>query len=128
MRVKHHYAVTEIDADFQAVITAARAQRGMTRTAFAKLIGVSRQSLIAYEEQGQAPKLMLAASIAQRLEITLDELAGIAPLPDRSLDLVDLAQELRDVATVQSGLVSGLQAAALRLARLGGQGDLTGTG
>lgn len=73
--------MAEKDPDFQAVVRAERARRGMNRTAFAKLIGVSRQSLIAYEEVGQAPKLSLAACIAQRLGMTLDELAGITERP-----------------------------------------------
>lgn len=128
MRVKHDYAPMAKSPNFEGVIRRERAARGLTKAEFGRLIGVSRVSVHDYEERGQVPKLEVAAEIAQRLGLSLDQLAGIAPRPSRSPDLADIARGLRLAAEVQSGLVSELQAAASRLVQLGGLDGASGTG
>lgn len=120
-----------VTPNFQAVITRERARRGLGKTAFAKLIGVSRPSLDAYEEQGQVPKLEHAALIAQRLGLTLDQLAGVGPPPDRSLELAEAAAALRQYAIAQAGIANELQSLAGHLWPHGDQADASpaaGTG
>lgn len=110
-------------ADFEAVIRRERSARGLGPTEFAKLIGVSRPSLAAYETRGQVPKLGQAAVIARRLGLTLDQLAGVEPLPDRSRELEEAAEVMRDAAKAQEGIVISLRDAASRLQPLAGQDD-----
>lgn len=109
-----------LTSDFQAVIRRERAARGLGASEFARLIGVSRPSLDAYEKKGQVPKLELAAEIARRLGLTLDQLAGVAPPPETPPELRELADDLRIAAATQASAAVSLQELAQLAARLVG--------
>lgn len=115
--------------NFQATIVREREARGLGKAEFARLIGVSRPSLDAYEEKGQLPKLEQAALIAQRLGLTLDQLAGSAPPPSRSQELAELSARVREAAETQQLLANALRDVAREVALLGGRAPgASGTG
>jgi DNA-binding XRE family transcriptional regulator len=51
-----------------------RKKKGLTRSALAKQIGVTRQSVSLYEKGARRPTLALLVDIAKVLECTTDEL------------------------------------------------------
>lgn len=51
-----------------------RLDRGLTQEELAKLVGVSRQTIIAMEKGGYTPSVQLALELARSLEIPIDKL------------------------------------------------------
>lgn len=101
-----------------------------SEAAIARHIGLDRQTVNVYAKGEQTPRLDIAAQIAEGLGITLDQLAGRAPLPDRSPEPAQLAWKVRDLARIQEGLERQLQDVASQLELLGdrGGGEAAGTG
>lgn len=51
-----------------------RLQRDLTQEALAKMVGVTRQTIIAIEKGGYTPSVKLALELAQSLEAPIEEL------------------------------------------------------
>jgi putative transcriptional regulator len=51
-----------------------RVQRDLTQEALAKMVGVTRQTIIAIEKGGYTPSVKLALELAQSLEAPIEEL------------------------------------------------------
>ncbi|MDA8270581.1 MAG: helix-turn-helix domain-containing protein [Actinomycetota bacterium] len=64
----------ELSTAFGAALTSLRRQRGWSQAALAQAVGVSRQTIIAIEQGEQEPHLGLAVALAERLQVSLDEL------------------------------------------------------
>ena len=61
---------------FAERLMVARARRLTTQAALAEMIGVSGQTISAYERNIQIPSLDIAVRIADALDVSLDWLAG----------------------------------------------------
>ena len=76
-----------------------RKQKGMTQETLAEALGVSAQAVSKWENDVSCPDISLLPSLAEKLEISLDELLGgkkaeervrIAPAPQRSVEELNL--------------------------------------
>ena len=65
------------ETEFAHQLKQARASVGMTQAALAETVGVSPQTISAYEKGEKQPSLDKAAAIAEALEISLDKLCGV---------------------------------------------------
>ena len=54
-----------------------RTQKGLTQAALGRAVGVSAQTVSAYESGSKQPSLDKAAAIAEELDISLDKLCGV---------------------------------------------------
>lgn len=78
----------ELSTAFGAALTNFRRQRGWSQAALAQAVGVSRQTIIALEQGEQEPHLGLAVALAERLQVSLDELVRTSDSePPRRPDL-----------------------------------------
>lgn len=69
-----------------------REDKGMSLAEFAEFLGTSKQNIHLYETGKRSPKITLAKQIADRLGMTIEELAGIEP-PQPA---VSIPEELRE--------------------------------
>lgn len=119
----------EVGADEQleertrAAVATAIQDSGHTDATLAKALGISRAQVGNYRSSRHTATLDTAVALARTLGLTVDQLSGAEPLPDRSPALLDLAQRLQDVAEVQQGLVAELLVAAWRLRQPEDPGD-----
>lgn len=65
---------------FGRVVRTVRASKGMTQKQLAGRAGVSPAVIVAYERGARSPSLRNAIAIADVLGVTLDQLAGRAPV------------------------------------------------
>lgn len=61
---------------FGDILRELRIDRGYTQARFAAKLGVSRKTVILWEQNKALPNILLAADIADLLDCSLDELAG----------------------------------------------------
>mgnify|MGYP002508136072 CR=1 FL=1 len=82
-----------------ARIAEQRKQKGMTQEALAETLGVSAQADSKWENDVSCPDISLLPALAEKLEISLDELLGgkkaeervrITPAPQRSVEELNL--------------------------------------
>lgn len=82
-----------------ARIAEQRKQKGMTQEALAETLGVSAQAVSKWENDVSCPDISLLPALAEKLEISLDELLGgkkaeervrITPAPQRSVEELNL--------------------------------------
>lgn len=82
-----------------ARIAEQRKQKGMTQETLAEALGVSAQAVSKWENDVSCPDISLLPALAEKLEISLDELLGgkkaeervrIAPAPQRSVEELNL--------------------------------------
>jgi transcriptional regulator with XRE-family HTH domain len=67
--------------DFAARLRRIREAKGITPYRLAKLTGLSRVGVLKLERPGVDPKLSTVVKLAEALDVSLDDLAGIGPPP-----------------------------------------------
>ena len=93
-------------AEFAMQIKREREKQGLTQAQLGEMVGVSSQTISAYEKnalgKGKTPTLDNAILLAERLKISLDSLFGLEPLvsEDKTLaDIVGILEMLSDYAS-----------------------------
>jgi len=66
--------------DTASILKQIREDKGMSLGEFAEYLGTSKQNLHMYETGKRSPKITIAKQIADRLGITIEQLAGIEPM------------------------------------------------
>lgn len=59
-----------------------RQRRGLTQTALGETVGVSKRVIAYYEADGAQPPGAMLVELARALQVSADELLGLAPLRD----------------------------------------------
>ena len=65
-------------------IAQARRKAGLTQVELAKRLGVTQQAITFWERQAPAPRAEMLSKLSEVLDISIDELLGIAPRPNTS--------------------------------------------
>ncbi|MBT4129637.1 MAG: helix-turn-helix transcriptional regulator [Gammaproteobacteria bacterium] len=82
-----------------------RNMRGMSQTRLAKVSGVTSSAISMLEARGRNPSLETAMKLAKALDVTLDQLAGMAP-PQSTGDLrsenLQLKQRLKKIQALSA--------------------------
>ncbi len=63
-------------------LAALRQRRGLTQTALGEAVGVSKRVIAYYEADGAQPPGAMLVELARALQVSADELLGLAPLRD----------------------------------------------
>lgn len=96
-------------------LKAVRKRKRMTQPELSAAADFPLRTLKAWEAGDQPESVGAAIRLAAALGVSLDELAGVGPPPDRSPELSELALVIQGIATAQSALALELQDVASRL-------------
>lgn len=105
MRIKKEYT------EFNKNLKACRERQGYTANEMADLIGIARNTYIAYETKEREPSFSILMKIAKTLNVTTDELLGMPTGGEYKRGFEDGANEacywgIRVIKGVNSGLIS----------------------
>lgn len=103
----------EQDLETRTRAAVAAATEGISDATLIRALGVSRQSVRNYKNAAVTIPLDTAVALAAHLGLTVDQLAGAAPPPDRSPLLLAVAEDLTRWADSQAALADLMRDAAL---------------
>lgn len=119
-RVSRMIARVATEDATRAAVSAAIRASGQGDTEISRALDHSRQGINNYRKGKSTIPLDTAVELARYLRISVDQLAGAAPLPSRSPELAEALLAVRELATAQGGIANQLQDVAELLSRLEG--------